>query len=85
MQQNSRGMDRRIIAQLFDCIDTLIQASKEFYQRPSAPVPAANTTPLPQAPEDMKPDGSTPSSATKDSSEKPVKAGFVVLMVATNK
>lgn len=78
-------MDRRIIAQLFDCIDTLIQASKEFYQRPTAPVTAPHATPVPQTPEDLKPDGTAPANSAKDGGEKPVKAGFVVLMVATNK
>lgn len=94
-------MDRRIIAQLFDSIDSLIQASKEFYQRPqSTTASAANDTPVPShvnatmdalsaAGDANASSGTIPtqqSGANNNSNgEKATKSGFVVLIVATNK
>ena len=92
-------MDRRIIAQLFDSIDSLIQASKEFYQHPqSTTASAANDTPVPSnvnatvdalsalgdASSGPIPAQQTPAN-NNNNGEKATKSGFVVLIVATNK
>lgn len=84
MQANSRGMDRRIIAQLFDSIDSLIQASKDHYQRPATQAAAElNSSSVAESAADSS--ANLAGAVNSNSSDKTSKTGFVVLIVATNK
>src|SRR5690349_13507520 len=83
-QAHQRGMDRRIIAQLFDCIDAISQFGRRTNDdnTPAATSEETAGVPLVTTVEALDgTDDASPSREAKDASMKKL----VVLVVATNK
>lgn len=89
-------MDRRIVAQLFDCIDQLISASKEYHRRPtviasndSIPLTSTAASGTVSASASTAALNTVEGPATTDSppvkEESAPRSGYVVLIAATNK
>jgi ribosome biogenesis ATPase len=82
--QSQRGMDRRIVAQLIDCMDQLISCSKKHFQL------AANSTVTTTTGNNNNNNNNTNSTSSSSSSTSTAlitaeKTGYVVLIAATNK